>query len=279
MAVLIADSAWVDSRARLGDEVEIGPFCIVEGEVSLGRSTRLVGHVCIRGGAELGEYNVVHPFCVIGGEPQEPALRGVARRTVVGSHNTFHEGVIVNCGGTADGGATRIGCHNYLQAGAHVAHDGTIGNRITLGNASIIGPRVWIEDLATLAPGVSVHHDVTVGELSFIGGQSRIYHDVPPYMLVDGHPARVRCINAVGLRKRRLEAEAIDAIHEAHRLLYRARMQPKQAIEILTAHGHWTPEVQRLMEAVQTQNDGRHGRAREPRRSEPQTRGGVEIQA
>jgi UDP-N-acetylglucosamine acyltransferase len=279
MAVVIADSAWVDPRARLADEVEIGPFCIVVAEVALGRGTRLIGHVCISGATELGEFNVVHPFCVIGGDPQEPSLSGLASRTTVGDHNSFHEGVIINRGGTADGGGTRIGSHNHLQAGVHVAHDCTLGCRITVGNAAILGPRVWIEDHATLAPGVAVHHDVTVGRVSFIGSQSRIYHDVPPYMLVDGHPARVRCINAVGLRKQRIGLDSLDAIHEAHRLLYRARMQPRQAIEILTAHGHWTAEVQQLLEAVQNQNEGRHGRAREGRRRDPAAKDSLEIKA
>ena len=247
MAVMISDSAWVDPRAKLADDVEIGPFCMVGPDVVLGRGTRLIGHVCLYGITVLGE----------------PALRDMAFRTVIGDANIFHEGVVINRGGKADTGETRIGSHNQVHAGVHVAHDGLIGNRITIGNSSILGPRVAVEDHATLGPGVSVHHDVTVGQLSFIGGQSRIYHDVPPFMLVDGHPARVRCINAVGLRKQRLTSESIQAIHEAHRLIYRARLQPGQAMDNLQAHGHWTPEVQHLLKAVEEQNLGRHGRARE----------------
>ena len=268
MAVMIADTACVDPRAKLADDVEIGPFCIVGPRVVIGRGTKLIGHACIYGETVIGEMNIIHPFSVIGGDSQDPSLRNVACRTLIGSHNMIHEGVFINRGGTAATGETRIGNQNVFQAGVHMAHDGVVGNKVTLGNSSILGPRVWIEDHVTLAPGVSIYHDVTVGQISFVGGQTRIYHDVPPFMLVDGHPARVRCINAVGLRKQRLSAEAIQAIHEAHRLLYRARMQPKQTIENLTSHGHCTPEVQVLIEAVTNHNDGRHGRAREAQRPE-----------
>ena len=96
-------------------------------------------------------------------------------------------------------------------------------------------------------------------------------------MLVDGHPARVRCINAVGLRKQRMTAEAIQAIHEAHRLIYRARLQPQMAMDNLKTHKHWHPEVQLLLQAVEKQNEGRHGRARETRQPDSRAFQSVEI--
>jgi UDP-N-acetylglucosamine acyltransferase len=104
---------------------------------------------------------------------------------------------------------------------------------------------------------------VTIGAYSFVGGQSRIVHDVPRFMLVDGNPSRVRCINIVGLKRNGISREGIDALHEAHRLIFRAKMTADQAAEILQSHGHLFPEVRSLLEFIEAQQDGKHGRARE----------------
>src|SRR5207249_1817623 len=106
-------------------------------------------------------------------------------------------------------------------------------------------------------------HFVTIGAYSFVGGQSRLLHDVPRYMLVDGNPSKVRCINIVGLKRHGIRPEGIDALHEAHRLIYRAKMNVRHAAEILEAHGHLTAEVRLLLDFIQRQQEGRHGRARE----------------
>ena len=108
-----------------------------------------------------------------------------------------------------------------------------------------------------------MHQFVTVGTHSYVGGLSRIYHDVPRYMLVDGNPSKVRCINVVGLKRHGLCAESIASLHEAHRLIYRARMTTKHATEILESHGHLCPEVRRLLDFIETQQQGKHGRGRE----------------
>ena len=59
MATLIADTACIDPRADLGDDVEIGPYCVVGPDVTIGRGTRLVAHACVQGTTILGEENVV----------------------------------------------------------------------------------------------------------------------------------------------------------------------------------------------------------------------------
>ncbi len=120
-----------------------------------------------------------------------------------------------------------------------------------------------VESYASISGGVAVHHYSSVGGYSFVGGQSRIYHDVPPFMLVDGNPSKVRCINVVGLKRNGIGAEGVASLHEAHRLIYRAKMSPRHARDILESHGHMTPEVDRLLVFVQAQHEGKHGRARE----------------
>lgn len=263
MATLIADTACVDPRAELDDDVEIGPYCVVGPDVKIGRGTRLISHVNIMGVTELGEGNVVSPFVVIGGDPQDVSYHGEPTRVIIGDHNILRESVTVNRATLKEDGITRMGSHNFLMAGAHVAHDCKLGDKITIANGTMLGGHVHVESFATLSGGIAVHHYVTVGGYCFIGGQSRLLHDVPRYMLVDGNPSKVRCINVVGLKRNGISSESIEALHEAHRLIYRAKMGLKHAAELLESHGHNAPEVQGLLEFIQAQHDGRHGRARE----------------
>jgi UDP-N-acetylglucosamine acyltransferase len=263
MATLIADTACVDPRAELADDVEIGPYCVVGPDVKVGRGTRLIGHVVISGVTTIGEGNVIHPFAVIGGEPQDVSYRGTPTRVEVGDHNVIREGVTINRGSEKEDGATRVGSHNFLMATSHVAHDCRLDDRITIANGTMLGGHVHVESYASLSGGIAVHHYSTIGAYSFVGGQSRIYHDVPRYMLVDGNPSRVRCINVVGLKRNGFSAKGIDSLHEAHRLIYRARMSARHAAEILESHGHLTEEVRRLLEFIEAQQQGKHGRARE----------------
>ena len=263
MATLIADTAHVDPNAEIADGVEIGPYCVIGPDVKIGRGTKLIAQVCVMGVTTIGENNVISPFVVIGGDPQDVSYHGAATRVEIGDHNIIREGVTINRGSEKEDWVTRLGSHNFLMATSHVAHDCKLGDRITIANGTMLGGHVHVESHASLSGGVAVHHYSTIGGFSFVGGQSRIVHDVPPFMLVDGNPSKVRCINVVGLKRNGITSEAVDALHEAHRLIYRAKMNVNHAGEILSSHGQVLPDVQRLLTFIQAQNDGKHGRARE----------------
>jgi UDP-N-acetylglucosamine acyltransferase len=267
MATLIADTACVDPRAELGDDVEVGPYCIIGPEVTIGRGTRLIAHACILGRTTLGVENVVHPFAVIGGEPQDVSYRGSPTRVEIGDRNVIREGVTIHRGSEKEQGVTRIGSHNLLMVHVHVAHDCLLEDRVVIANNTLLGGHCHIESLVTISGGVGIHPFVTIGGYSYVGGLSRIYHDVPRFMIVDGNPSKVRCINVVGLRRHGLSTEAIAALQEAHRLIYRAKMTAAHAAEILASHGHLGPEVRSLLDFIETQHTGQHGRGRERRRS------------
>jgi UDP-N-acetylglucosamine acyltransferase len=262
MANLIAETAQVDPRAELADDVEVGPFCVVGPGVRVGRGTRLLEHACLMGETTLGEFNTVGPFVAIGGDPQDVSYRGAPTRVEIGDHNVIREGVTVHRATGKEGGITRIGSHNLLMVKCHVAHDCHLGDGITLGTASMLGGHVHVESFAHLSEGVAVHQFVTIGSLSFVGTKSKVTQDVPCYLLVDGNPAEVRCINVAGLKRGGLDAGRISALHEAHRLLYRAKMGVEQACGVLESHGHLTPEVQLLLDFIRAQRAGVGGRAR-----------------
>jgi len=263
MATLIADTACIDPRAVLADDVEVGPYCVIGPDVKLGRGTRLIAHACIQGLTTLGEGNVVHPFAVIGCDPQDVSFRGSRTRVEIGDQNVIREGVTIHRGSEKEQGLTRIGSNNLLMVNVHVAHDCVLEDRVIIANNTILGGHCHVESYVTISGGVGVHPFVSIGSYSYVGALSRIYHDVPRYMIVDGNPSKVRCINVVGLRRHAISSEAIAALHEAHRLIYRAKMVASHSAEVLESHGHLCPEVRGLLDFIETQHQGKHGRGRE----------------
>lgn len=263
MATLIADTACVDPRAEIDEDVEIGPYCVIGPEVTIGRGTRLIAHVCLLGRTVLGRDNVVHPYAAIGGEPQDLSYKGTPTRVEIGDRNVFREGVTIHRGSEKDEGLTRVGSDNLLMVHVHVAHDCILEDRVIIANNTILAGHTHVESYVTISGGVGVHPFVTFGEYSYVGGLSRIYHDVPRYMIVDGNPSKVRCVNVVGLRRHGISAESISGLHEAHRLIYRAKMSASQAAKVLESHGHLCAEVRNLLDFIEAQHQGRQGRARE----------------
>ena len=271
MTTFIAEQACVDPRAEIDQDVEIGPFCVVGPGVRIGQGTHLVSNVAIMGQVTIGCHNHIYPGAVIGGEPQDASYQGSDTQVIIGDHNLIREGVTINRASEKEDGVTYIGSHNFLMANAHVAHDCCLGSHTVLANGVLLGGHVHVDDHATLSGAACVHHFVTIGAFAFIGGLSRVIHDVPPYMLVDGQPARPKCINVVGLKRNAFSAEAINAISEVHRLIYRSKLTPGQARDRLMSSDDLThelsPEVEQVLQFVQDQRDGEHGRARERRRA------------
>jgi len=267
MATYVAENVSIHPAAEIDDEVEIGPFCVVGPRVRIGRGTRLASGVTLTGHVVLGEYNHLYPGVVIGGEPQDLSYRGTDTKVIIGSHNVIRECVTINRGSEKEDGITLVGDHNFLMACSHVAHDCRLGSHIVMTNASLLGGHVHVHDHAALSGGVAVHHYATIGSYSFVAGMSAVRHDVPPYLLVEGYPARPRCINVVALKRNNFPPHVIDCLSEAHRLLYRAKVGLEHAREILRADGQLVPEVNHLLRFVEEQHEGKHGRGREHRRA------------
>ena len=260
-------TAVVEPGARLAADVRVGPYCVVSGEATIGRGTVLENHVTIMGHVTIGARNRIFPNCVIGGEPQDVSYRGTSTRVEIGDDNLIREGVTINRASEKEDGLTTIGSRNFLMAASHVAHDCRIGDSVTIANGTLLGGHVRIHSHASLSGAVAVHHWATIGGWSFVAGLSRVLHDVPPFMLCEGAPARPRCINVVALKRGGFDREAIEAISEAHRLLYRAKVGLESARDILQTQGMVQPAVEELLAFLTQQQEGRHGRARERRKA------------
>jgi UDP-N-acetylglucosamine acyltransferase len=267
MPTLIASNAFVDPRAEIDDDVQIGPFCVIGPQVRIGRGTRLISGVTLMGRVTLGSDNQVYPGAVIGAEPQDVSYGGAPTSVVIGDHNVIRECVTINRASEKEEGVTRIGSHNFLMASCHVAHDCQVGNHVLIANGSLLGGHVHVHDHASLSGLVAVHHYTTIGSYSFVGGMSGVSQDVPPYLLLEGVRCRPRCVNMVALRRKKFSPELIAALVEAHKLIYRSKVGLEPARELLRSTGQLYAEVQHLLDFIGGQQTGRHGRSRERRRA------------
>ncbi|MFO0985080.1 MAG: acyl-ACP--UDP-N-acetylglucosamine O-acyltransferase [Planctomycetota bacterium] len=215
-------SAFVDPETEIADGVEIGPLCVVEKNVAIGSGTRLLAHVTVLGPTRIGRHNVLYPGCVLGGDPQDNSYRGEPTTLEVGDHNRIREGVTMNRGTVKGGGKTVVGSDGLFMACAHVAHDCQVGSRVIVANNVLLAGHVQLGDGAILNGAAAFHHFVTIGRLAYVGGQSRIVHDVPPFLKVEGSPGRPRAVNAVGLKRRGVSDAAIEALEQAFRELFRS---------------------------------------------------------
>lgn len=197
----IHPSSIVDPRAELGEGVEIGPFCVVEAGAVIGAGTVLEGYVCIKGGVRTGERCRFHEHDVIGGDPQDHDFKGEESFVIIGDDVTLRENITVNRA-TGEGCVTSIGSRCLIMESCHVAHNVRIGNDVTVTNKTGFSGHVAIDDFAVIGGMTGFHQFVRVGAYAMVGGMAKVIKDVPPYTMVDGHPAMIYGLNVVGLRRR-----------------------------------------------------------------------------
>lgn len=211
----------IDPGARIDEGVEIGPGCVIGPNVRIARGTRLVDHVTIYGNTTIGHDNTFYSYSVIGGDPQDISYDGEQTELIIGDGNRIREFVTVNTGTKKQDRRTVIGSNNLLMSCCHIAHDCVIGDNIIIANGVLLGGHVQVQSNVVFGGLAAVHHFVTIGRYAFIGGMTRVAMDSPPFMLLEGNPAVIRGINAVGLERNGFSGEQIKAIKQAYRLIYR----------------------------------------------------------
>ena len=260
--------ACVDPSATLGEGTSVGPFAVVGPGVVMGPDNEVRAHAVIDGpGTTIGARNRFHEGSVVGSPPQDKKYRGEPVRLEVGDDNEFREHVTVHRGTSGGGALTVIGSRNMFLVGSHVAHDCIVRSDVILSNNVLIAGHTLIEDRAIMNGAAAIHHFGTVGPLSYIGGLTRLVRDAPPYMVTEGHPARVVKVNAVGLARAGVPPERIALLREAFRHLFRQKHPTLQAaLDALAGEGIESPEVSHLREFLLAQSRGKNGRAREAHR-------------
>lgn len=262
----ISKLASVHPDAIIDNDVTIGPFCVVGPDAKIGRGTVLQNNVTISGKVTLGKDNVLFPGSVIGGEPQDVNYDGTPTEVIMGDRNVIRECVTINRATTKEDMVTTVGNDCFFMACVHIAHDCRIGNHVKIANATLLGGHVHVFDHATISGNAGVHHYTRIGNYSFVTGVGRVIKDVPPFLLVEGNPSRPRCVNVVALKRNNFSNDTIRKINEAYRLLYRSRVGLDNARDILRGKNDLCPEINHLLNFIEYQQDGKHGRGREQSR-------------
>jgi UDP-N-acetylglucosamine acyltransferase len=236
LKTLIHPTAVIHPNAELHPTVQVGAYAVIGGHVKVGSETTIGAHAVLEGPLEIGARNQIFPGAVIGMEPQDLKYNGEFSWVKIGDDNRIREYVTINRA-TGTGEETRIGNGNLLMAYAHVGHNCIIEDSVVIANSVALAGHVHIESRARLSGVLGVHQFVHIGRHAMIGGMARIDRDVPPFMTVEGNPARVRTLNLVGLKRAGFSTADLQALKKAFRILYRSELTFKDALEELELLG------------------------------------------
>jgi len=260
----IHPTAHIEPSSQIGEDVEIGPEAVIGPEVTIGANCSIGKGCVITGCTCLGSGNILYPYVVLGTGPQDLKYHGERTRLQIGDDNVFREFVTVNIGTTTGEGSTSIGSRNYLMIGSHIGHDCMVEDETIFVNVVLVGGHCRVETGAKLMGAAALNPFVTVGRLAYVGGLSRIVHDVPPYMIVEGNPAKVRGVNEIGLQRAGYPQETIDKLWETYKSIYRTRKLNRMKIfEQIEARQDVCEEVRYLIAFLRRSLQGKHGRFRE----------------
>jgi UDP-N-acetylglucosamine acyltransferase len=227
--VKLHSSSVVSDSAQIGRNVQIGPFSVIESDVTIGDDCILEAQTVIKRGVALGPGNHVFEGAVLGGFPQHINVPDQPGRVTIGAGNTIREFVTIHRAFDEEE-STVIGENNLLMVGVHVAHDCRIGNHTIFANNVALAGHVTVGDRAYLSGGVGVHQFCRVGRLAMIGGHARVIKDVPPYVTIDGGSGFVVGLNQIGLRRAGHTVEEVNQLKDAYRLIYRSGLSWNEII-------------------------------------------------
>jgi len=245
-------TASISPTAQVGEDVEIGPFCVVESGARIGSGCCLHSHVVIKSGAVLGrnntihegaiihgdtllgDENAIHEQAIVGGLPLVRGHQADSGRLEIGSHNTIRELTTIQRA-TGRDAVTRIGDENFIMPCVQIGHDCQLGNRVTLTNYSALAGHVVVEDRATLGLSVQVHQHCRIGSYAMVGASAYVPRDVPPFVTLDGQSGCVVGLNKVGLKRNGFAAHEIDQLKRAYRTIYRRGLRWNEIIETLAS--------------------------------------------
>ncbi|MFA5287032.1 MAG: acyl-ACP--UDP-N-acetylglucosamine O-acyltransferase [Candidatus Omnitrophota bacterium] len=251
----IDQTAIVSKKAKLADDVTVGPFTVINEGVSIGSGTRIGSHSLIEGNTTIGKNCEIFTGAVIGSRPQDLKYKGEKVFLDIGDNNIIREYSTFNPG-TEDGGRTIVGSGNLFMAYSHVAHDCRVGNNCVFANNATLAGHVTVEDMAVIGGLVAIHQFVRVGSLSITGGCSKVVQDIPPYSTCDGHPAAVFGLNLVGLRRHKVSRDSIKELDRAYKILFNSGFTAKHALGELEKGKIESEEVKYLINFVKGSERG-----------------------
>ena len=224
--------SYIHPNAKIGENVEIGPFVTIYDDVVIGDGTRIHPNVTLYPGARIGRNCEIFPGVTVAAIPQDLKFKGEYTTAEIGDNTTLRECVTVHRG-TAAKGRTIVGNNCLIMAYSHVAHDCELGNNIIISNSTQLAGEVVVDDFAVLGGGTLVHQFTHIGSYVMIQGGTPVNKDVPPYVMAARTPVSFAGLNIVGLRRRGITNEQITEIQEIYRHIFSSEMNMTEAINYI----------------------------------------------
>lgn len=215
----ISPLAIIEDGAVIGTDVEIGPYCFISAQTTIGDGSIIDQCTSIYGKTTIGKNNHIFSHAVIGSIPQDLKFAGEDVELIIGDNNKIREFTLFNPGTKGGGGKTIIGSHNLFMGYVHIGHDVIIGNHCILANAATLAGHVEMGDYAVIGGMTPIHQFVHIGDYAMVAGASALAQDVPPFCMAEGNRAYLRGLNLTGLR-RNLSREEIDELKAAYKELF-----------------------------------------------------------
>lgn len=251
----IHPTAVVSPKAEIGSEVTVGPFTIIEEDVIVGDGCQIGSSIQLGSGTRLGSQVRVFHGAVIGTIPQDLKFGGEATTAEIGDGTIVREYATINRG-TKDTNTTKVGKNCLLMAYSHVAHDCRIGDNCILANAVNLAGHIEVDDFAILGGMLPIHQFVKIGAHAMIGGGFRVQQDIIPYAMAGGYPLKIIGLNSIGLKRRGFGKEAIKALEQTYKFLFRSKLNTTQAVERIKSEIEPIKEVQLLLDFLERSNRG-----------------------
>jgi len=246
----IDPSARVADAAKIGADVEVGPYCIIGPDVTISDGCKLLAHVHLAGVTTIGPRTVIYPFASLGTPPQSVHYKGEASRLLVGADCVIRESVTMNTGTAGGRMETRVGERCMFMAYAHVGHDCIVGDDVIFANGGTLGGHCTVGDFVFMGGYAAVHQFVRIGERTVIGGLTGVVHDVIPFAAANGQRAKLAGLNIVGLKRGGLTRPQIHALRRAYRMLFAGQGTLLESAEKIAAEFSGEPNVQRIVAFV-----------------------------
>ena len=149
-----------------------------------------------------------------------------------------------------------MGDDNFIMAYCHVAHDCHVGNRTIFANGTSLAGHVTVEDQVIFGGFSMIHQFCRVGAHVMTGISTVTFKDIPPYLLVAGNTAVPHGLNVRGLKRRNFSEQAIEALRQAYKIVYKSDLRLNEAVARLELMTKANPEVGRFVEFIKRSERG-----------------------
>ena len=247
---MIHRTAVISTKAKISNNTKIGPYCIIDDEVSIEEGCELISHVHISGNTKIGKNNKFFPFSSVGTIPQDLKYSGEDSKLVIGKNNTFRENVTINPGTKNGGMITKIEDNCLFMVGSHIAHDCQISSNVILANNVTLAGHVVIDNNAIIGGLSGVHQFIHIGKYAMIGGMSGVGSNIIPYGLYLGIRDNLRGLNIIGLKRKNVDIETISKIKKIFKKIFCEQNSLEKNIKNLNQEEKSILEVAEILDFI-----------------------------